>query len=112
MADQSERWIVRHISGANVHVQEFDIRVDWDGRPVYPVFNRSNFGIEGATVHCSPRHALLIGAAPELLAMVRRYASECAECGDGHSDDFDPDGSECPECADIRALIRKAEGKS
>lgn len=57
-------------------------------------------------------HACLVEAAPELLAMVRRYASECAECGDGHSDDFDPAGSGCPECADIRALISKAEGKS
>lgn len=65
-------------------------------------------------------NAHLIAAAPELLALVQRYASECAECGgkgwyyvgEGVSgsgpDDIEPEQAHCPECADIRAVIAKA----
>jgi hypothetical protein len=51
-------------------------------------------------------NARLWAAAPDLLAMVQRYASECAECGGEPTDD----GAPCPECADIRAAIAKAAG--
>lgn len=64
----------------------------------------------------------LIAAAPELLALARKYASECAACngtgtrhgtigGDGYGDrcaaiaDVEYD---CEDCADIRAVIAKA----
>jgi hypothetical protein len=107
-----EIWHVRHVSGSNVHVQEFDIRVDWDGRPIEPVFNRSNFAIDGATVHVSPRHAALIGAAPELLALARRYASECRHCDGRGVRMTHPAGAtdDCFACADIRKIIAKAGG--
>ena len=61
----------------------------------------------------------LIVTAPDLLALAKRYASECAECGgDGvlHADSSAyPDmkaGADCPDCADIRAVIAKAEGRA
>lgn len=54
-------------------------------------------------------NAKLIGAAPELLALAERYASECVECtGDGV---IDATGDMCQGCADIRAVIRKATGR-
>ena len=61
----------------------------------------------------SPEHAALIGAAPELLAMVKRYASECGYCdGNGFAEEIE--GNQivhvpCRECADTRAVIAKAE---
>jgi hypothetical protein len=58
--------------------------------------------------------ARLICAAPDLLALARRYASECAECGGrgeftAHRED--PGGHsvlECWECEGIRAVIERA----
>lgn len=52
----------------------------------------------------SEANARLIAAAPDLLALAKQYASECAECG-GQSV-IPP----CEDCADIRAVIVKAEG--
>jgi hypothetical protein len=60
----------------------------------------------------------LIAAAPDLLALAKKYASECAGC--------DGEGTwvrvtniagpaiklPCEDCADIRKVIDKAEGKS
>ena len=52
----------------------------------------------------------------ELLAMVERYASECAWCsGTGTIEHVPFDNgvsstSKCIQCADIRAVIEKAEG--
>ena len=105
--DTQDRWTLRHVSGSNVHVQEFEIRGMFGDKPcVTPIFNLSNFGVKGTTIHVSPRHARLIAAAPELLAMVRRYASECANCvGCGLPET-------CADCAHIRRLIAKAEGRS
>jgi len=60
----------------------------------------------------------LICAARDLLALAKQYASECSECG-GHGlrRRLDTDGTliddvECDDCADIRAAIAKAEGRS
>ncbi|HMJ13779.1 MAG TPA: hypothetical protein VK524_20320 [Polyangiaceae bacterium] len=54
-----------------------------------------------------PADAHLIAAAPGLLAMVRRYASECANCGGSGDAPYD-DAYPCSECEDIWALIDKA----
>lgn len=78
---------------------------------------------------CGPildlRHARLISAAPDLLALAQQYASECGECGGTGYDiarsEFDgrpirdaagnlTRGKACQECADIRAAIAKATG--
>jgi hypothetical protein len=63
-------------------------------------------------------NARLIAAAPELLEMARRYASECAQCdGTGLFRNFNPrreapqeHGEDCKECRTIRDLIAKAGG--
>lgn len=70
-------------------------------------------------------NARLIAAAPELLALVRQYASECGECngtglvtksygGDGYGGRCaalaDADDQPCSDCADIRTVIAKATG--
>jgi hypothetical protein len=67
--------------------------------------------------------ARLIAAAPDLLDLAKQYASECTECsgtgvvtrqygGDGYGDRCaalaDAD-QPCDECADIRAVIARAE---
>lgn len=54
----------------------------------------------------------------DLLALAHKFASECSECGG--SGEFRPyvgngefgDVKPCPDCADIRAVIQKAEGRS
>ena len=73
--------------------------------------------------------ARLIACAPDLLAMVERYASECSECGgtgavqvccgspdqSGSDDEVCcgvPDTEPCGACADLRAVIEKAEGRA
>ena len=66
-------------------------------------------------------NARLIAAAPDLLALAKRYASECSECGGtgvklvwaenvDHNDAWDH-SEPCDACADIRAVIEKAEGR-
>ncbi len=53
----------------------------------------------------------LICAAPDLLALAKRYASECSGCdGQGNSKLSALHPEECQDCADIRAVIAKAEG--
>ena len=60
----------------------------------------------------------LICAAPDLLALAKRYASECAWCsGTGTIEHVPFDNgvsstSKCIQCADIRAVIEKAEGRA
>ncbi len=76
-----------------------------------------------AMVGCVHRDSLvcaangaLIAAAPDLLALAKRYASECARCsGTGMIEcvPFDNGISStvtCNDCADLRAVIAKAEG--
>ena len=64
----------------------------------------------------SAADAHLIASAPDLLALAKRYASKCGMCGGtGRRMALGPDGSEthtvaCAACADIRAVIEKAEG--
>jgi hypothetical protein len=50
----------------------------------------------------------LVGQAPALLDMVKRYQSECAECGGAGITIEDID---CEDCRDIRELIALAEGR-
>lgn len=69
-------------------------------------------------------NARLIAAAPELLALAKQYARECAGCSgrgftvgdDGVTgrgpDDVEPTRYACEDCEDIRAVIAKAEGRS
>jgi hypothetical protein len=58
-------------------------------------------------------NARLIAAAPELLALVERYASECGECGGtGRALVYGPvsapgESRDCEDCADIRAALAK-----
>jgi hypothetical protein len=74
-------------------------------------------------IHISTReaeaNARLMAAAPEMLALLKQYASECATCGGCGECDLPVDGSEdelesvaCIDCADIRVVIAKAEGRS
>ena len=62
----------------------------------------------------------LICAAPDLLALAKRYASECGTCGGtgvkliwaanaDHNEAWDH-SEPCAACADLRAAIAKAEG--
>lgn len=67
-----------------------------------------------------PSKASLFNAAPDLLAFAKQVASEYARCdGDGLISlhfpgvdtiaEFDADDQPCDECAEVRALIKKAE---
>ena len=55
----------------------------------------------------------LIAAAPDLLALARQYAKECSECAGKGKRALGLSGykEDCPDCADIRAIINKAEGR-
>lgn len=69
-------------------------------------------------------NARLIAAAPDLLELAKRYAMQCAHCdGNGFTvgddgisgrgpDDVEPTRYACEDCADIREVIAKAEGRS
>lgn len=80
-----------------------------------------------ANVHIEPGNAMdlanahLIAAAPDLLSLAKQHASECADCdGTGRyhytfalpSMAMAQQGEPCEACADIRAVIAKAEGRS
>lgn len=53
----------------------------------------------------------LVAAAPDLLILAHQYAAECTEC-DGLGTDMNEPEQPCPQCADIRHVIAKAEGRS
>ena len=60
-------------------------------------------------------NAHLIASAPDLLALAKRYASECTQChGRGEitiaSNFRGIESHPCGGCADIRKIIAKAEG--
>ena len=71
--------------------------------------------IECRDASARSRFSKLLVAATELLALAKQYASECGNCGGSgkiqrYSMAHDPlDEEECPDCADIRAVIAKAE---
>ncbi len=48
-------------------------------------------------------NADLIAAAPDILAKLEEIAGECATC-------MGCTANECPDCADIREIIKKARG--
>lgn len=60
--------------------------------------------------------ARLIAAAPELLTLAKKLASECAECegkGRTEAEGYYPGATsynDCPDCRDIHEVIAKAEG--
>lgn len=60
----------------------------------------------------------LITARTELLALAKQYVSECAACsGTGRAPILNATGHpagdiDCEDCADIRVVIAKAEGRS
>jgi len=61
-------------------------------------------------------NAELMRLAPELLAVVKEAARECAECGgDGQAlvtfNDGVPEYTECPGCGHLRKLISRVSGK-
>ena len=75
---------------------------------------------DDATVAVSREEAIanarLIAAAPDLLALAKKYASECSECdGEGRVlvtfNDREAEYDPCDACTDIRAVIEKAEGR-
>lgn len=53
--------------------------------------------------------ALLIAAAPDLLALAHQYAEECGDCAGTR---VCPDDEPCTACADVWAVIDKAEGRA
>lgn len=62
-------------------------------------------------------NAHLMRAAPDLLALAKQYASECSGCdGEGRRivtfNDREAEYDPCEDCADIRAVIDKAEGRA
>lgn len=111
-------WTLTHKRGNNFAVQEWEIRGMFGDKPnISPIFNVDIFAIHGTTFCASPQDARLIAAAPDLLALAKKLASECAECrGVGHSmvDTGMPVDSrvDCPDCRDIHVVIAKAEGRS
>ena len=84
-----------------------------ESRLVASVFVRQFIDVSPTAAHAlswpeGEANMALILAAPDLLALARKLASECAECG--VDDTMHEDG--CPDCADIRAVIAKAEGRA
>ena len=60
-------------------------------------------------------NARLIASAPDLLALAKRYASECEKCGGTGQilvtvNAGVPEYDDCDACRDLRAVIEKAEG--
>ena len=70
----------------------------------------------------SGANARLIAQSLRMFELLKRYASECSECGGtgvklvwaenaDHNDAWDH-SEPCDACADIRAVIEKAEGRA
>jgi hypothetical protein len=69
--------------------------------------------IRGVAAEESDANAALISSAPDLLDLAHQYTSECARCdGEGLAVIGIEDVIDCPDCADIRAVIAKAEGRA
>jgi hypothetical protein len=71
-------------------------------------------GVSGGGTVRQMADATLIAAAPDLLTLARQYASECGGCGGVRYVEADGVMTErqCDECADIWAVIDKAEGRA
>ena len=95
----------------------------WKASRRHPALNKIVYVDAGdqevCVLYCTPHDCTngnLIAAAPDLLALAKRYASECAWCsGTGTIEHVPFDNgvsstSKCIQCADIRAVIEKAEG--
>jgi hypothetical protein len=109
MADQPKRWgKVEQPAGREIRLKRRHWAIgDLDTRQGIAIV----FGDDDA-------HASMVEAAPEMLDMLRRYASECAECcGSGLVERREVVDwvqeiymVDCSDCADIRTLIAKAAG--
>lgn len=55
--------------------------------------------------------AYLMSASPDLLVLAHQYASECGDCLGTRVCPLCPDDEPCHACADIWAVINKAEGR-
>ena len=90
-------------------------RVDEQNHCVIESARHGNIAIVNLA-RMSAADAHLIASAPDLLALAKRYASECARCGGTGTIEcvpFDNGISStvaCNDCSDIRAVIEKAEG--
>ena len=90
-----------------------------DGWPIAVAMQRDAHPVRGGEVTDaeSLANATLFACAPDLLDLARRYAYECAECGGAGTrwtspqDPQDSTEYPCQDCADIRAIIAKAEGR-
>lgn len=81
--------------------------------------HQGKFDYDTITGWVRPNAAALLKAVPELLALARQYAAECAECGGTGlltiktwpgGIEVDNDDQPCADCADIRTVIAKATG--
>ena len=99
-----------HVGGGTGQRYQLSIR-SADGTTIGCVYGREDHAVVQAD-------AALIETAPALLALARQCAAECAECnGVGLIRRVDFEGTPiedvpCPDCADIRTIINKAEGRS
>ena len=73
---------------------------------------KANDGLAPFRVVMEQDYWRLLGRFQLLLALAKRYASECAEC-DGKGTWVGPDlhTEPCDTCADLRALIARAKGE-
>jgi hypothetical protein len=93
-------WTLKHISGSNFAVQQFEIRGVFAGNPhVNPIFNKNTSAIDGTTIFVSPEDAYLISAAPEMYEML--IATLNMVEGDGRPPNWDM----------IREVLKKARGE-
>ena len=104
---------------ATLHFGQWSIRQDpkdWDGMGYQSIGSVGRFHADRKGTHYGEMfraNAQLIAAAPDLLDIAKQYASECLECnyGDGATGKGS-EGEPCEGCADLRAVIAKAEGRS
>ncbi len=73
---------------------------------------KANDGLAPFRVVMEQDYWRLLGRFQLLLALAKRYASECGTCeGRGFCiEPIDHEEIDCNDCADIRATIAKAEG--
>jgi hypothetical protein len=91
-----------------------------DNWPIAVAVQRDDNPVRGGFIADSEAkaNAMLFAASPDLLALARQYAEECSECGGTATvwtnppDPQDAKDSPCPDCADIWAVIDKAEGRA